>query len=207
MYLLWEMTPIYLPKRKLGQSPYPSQADRPFYVRVRQDFPGVLRVLKQLQTDIGNVTNAQPDISLDSIPETREIILVGTLGKNPALDKLVKLKKLDVQGLAGKWETFIITVVENPFPKIQRALVITGSDKRGTIYGMYDLSEKIGVSPWYWWADVPVKKNAKLYVRAGKFSNGEPKVKYRGIFINDEAPALSGWAYEKFGGLSRIKIQ
>ena len=167
-----------------------------------QDFPGVLRVLKQLQTDIGNVTNAQPDISLDSIPETREIILVGTLGKNPALDKLVKLKKLDVQDLAGKWETFIITVVENPFPKIQRALVITGSDKRGTIYGMYDLSEKIGVSPWYWWADVPVKKNAKLYVRAGKFSNGEPKVKYRGIFINDEAPALSGWAYEKFGGFN-----
>ena len=82
---------------------------------------------------------------------------------------------------------------------LNSALVIAGSDKRGTIYGIYDLSEKIGVSPWYWWADVPVKKQSNLYVLPVAILQGEPKVKYRGIFINDEAPALSGWSMEKFG--------
>jgi hypothetical protein len=83
---------------------------------------------------------------------------------------------------------------------IDRALVIVGSDKRGTIYGMYDLAEQIGVSPWYWWADVPAKLNQELHVLPGQFTRGEPKVKYRGIFINDEAPALAGWMQEKFDG-------
>ncbi len=87
-------------------------------------------------------------------------------------------------------------------PGVKQALVIAGSDKRGTIFGIYDLSEKIGVSPWYWWADVPVKQQQNLYVLPGIHTQGEPAVKYRGIFINDEAPALSGWVFEKFGGFN-----
>ncbi len=167
-----------------------------------QDYPGVIRVLKHLQTDIGRVTNVLPALSIDTIPAAKEIVLVGTLGKSPLIDKLVQDKKLDVEDISGCWETFLIQIVEKPLPNVDRALIIAGSDKRGTIYGIYDLSEKIGVSPWYWWADVPVKKKSNVYVLPGRYTHGEPKVKYRGIFINDEAPALSGWAYEKYGGFN-----
>jgi hypothetical protein len=167
-----------------------------------QDYPGVLRVIKQLQADIEKITNAKPYLSIDTIPESKELVVVGTIGKSSLIDKLIQEKKLDVGCIAGKWETFLIQVIENPFPKIDRALIIAGSDKRGTIYGEYDLSEKIGISPWYWWADVPPKKKSSIYILPGKYTQGEPKVKYRGIFLNDEAPALSGFAHEKFGGFN-----
>ena len=84
---------------------------------------------------------------------------------------------------------------------VDEHLIVAGSDKRGTIYGIYDISEKIGVSPWYWWADVPVRKSTSLYVEAGTYIQS-PKVKYRGIFINDEWPSFGGWASAKFGGLN-----
>lgn len=81
-------------------------------------------------------------------------------------------------------------------------LVVVGSDKRGTIYEIYDISEKIGVSPWYWLADVPVRKSKSLYVKVGKYIQPSPKVKYCGIFINDECPSFGGWATAKFGALN-----
>jgi hypothetical protein len=87
-------------------------------------------------------------------------------------------------------------------PGVSSALIIAGSDKRGAIYGVYDLSEQIGVSPWYWWADVPVRHQEALFVKPGRYVQGEPAVRYRGIFLNDEAPALSGWTKEKFGGFN-----
>jgi hypothetical protein len=167
-----------------------------------KDYPGVVRVLKHLQADIGRVSNAKPTISIDSVPSSHEIVIVGTLGKSPFIDKLVKDRKLDVEGILGRWETFLIQVVEKPLPEVDRALIVAGSDKRGTIYGIYDLSAKIGVTPWYWWADVPVRKQPNLYVLPGRYTLGEPAVRYRGIFLNDEAPALSGWAYEKFSGFN-----
>ena len=110
-------------------------------------------------------------------------------------------KKFDARDLAGRWEKFVTQIVDKPFPGVDRALVIAGSDKRGTIYGIYDLSSEIGVSPWYWWADVPVRASRRICscCRAAT-RDGEPAVKYRGIFLNDEAPALTGWASEKFGG-------
>jgi hypothetical protein len=130
------------------------------------------------------------------------VIIIGTLGKSSVIDQLVKNKKIDPTPLTGKWETFVIQKVDNPLPNIEKALVIVGSDKRGTIFGIYDLSYNIGVSPWYYWADVPVKKQTNLSITPGVHTKGEPKVKYRGIFINDEAPALSGWSKEKFGGFN-----
>jgi hypothetical protein len=166
------------------------------------DFPGVLRVAKLLQADIQRVTDVPPDVVCDSLPSAAEIVLIGTLGKNPLLDRLVREKKLDVNDIAGRWETFLLQVVEKPFPGIKRALVIAGSDKRGAIYGMFDLSAQIGVSPWYWWADVPIRHQKKLFVLPGRHSLGEPAVKYRGIFLNDEEPALGRWAVEKFGGFN-----
>lgn len=173
----------------------------PLYIS-ESDYPGVIRALKDLQNDISMVTKAKPVFSTGQVQAAREVVLVGTLGKSPLIDQLVQQKKLNVKGIAGKWETFLLQVVQNPMPGVDQALVIAGSDKRGAIYGIYDLSAQIGVSPWYWWADVPVKEKKNLYVLPGRHSAGEPAVKYRGIFINDEAPAFSGWTKEKFGGVN-----
>jgi hypothetical protein len=166
------------------------------------DHPGVRRAAADLRRDIGAVTGALPTLGIDSMPREREVVLVGTIGKSALVDGLVRAGKLDVSAVSGRWETFVRTVVEKPLPGVDRALVIAGSDKRGTIYGIYDLSAKIGVSPWYWWADVPIPHRRELYVAPERFTLGEPAVRYRGIFINDEAPAFSGWAREKFGGIN-----
>jgi hypothetical protein len=127
------------------------------------------------------------------------VLIIGTLGKSEMIDRLVREHKLDVSGIEGKWESFLIQVVKSPIPGVDTALIIVGSDKRGTIFGIYDLSEQLGVSPWYWWADVPVHHHEEIYVKAGKYLQGPPAVKYRGIFLNDEAPALTGWVKEKYG--------
>ena len=166
------------------------------------DHPGVARAARDLQADIGRVTGAEPPLSTDSVPNARRLVITGTLGKSPVIDRLVRERKLDTRELAGRWETFVVQVVPRPMAGVDQALVIAGSDRRGTIYGIYDVSEQIGVSPWYWWADVPVRQQPSLYVLPGRHTSGEPAVKYRGIFINDEAPALSGWTHEKFGGFN-----
>lgn len=187
-----------------GTGKFPLVVDNqcaPLFLSSR-DFPGVIRVAKHLQADINRVTGVSPGLIIDSMSTSREIVLIGTLGKNSLLEQLLRDKKIDVRSIKGKWESYMIQVVEDPFPNIDRALVLAGSDKRGTIYAMFDLSENIGVSPWYWWADVPAVHHSTLYVKSGPFHSGEPKVKYRGIFINDEAPALSGWVYENFGGFN-----
>jgi glycosyl hydrolase family 115 (putative glucuronidase)/glycosyl hydrolase family 115 len=165
------------------------------------DYPGVIRAARDLQGDIRRVTDAEPTVAVGARPAGRTVVIAGTIGKSAIIDSLVRRKTLDVAGLAGRWEMFLLQVVRDPLPGIDRALVIVGSDKRGTIYGLYDLSARIGVSPWVWWADVPPKRSASLYVRPGRHSDGEPAVKYRGIFINDEAPAFTGWARETFGGV------
>lgn len=167
------------------------------------DFAGVIRAARDLQADLKRVTGIEPAFTAaKNVPKQKQLVLVGTIGKSPLIDQLIKKKKLDVSGIAGKWETFVVQVVKKPLKGVDEALVIAGSDKRGTIYGIYDVSAQIGVTPWYWWADVPVKKQLDLYVQEGRHTKGEPKVKYRGIFINDEAPALSGWARETFGGFN-----
>lgn len=136
------------------------------------------------------------------VRQFRGVVVAGTLGRSRAIDELVAKRKLDARAIAGKWESFIVEVVERPWAGVDRAIVIAGSDRRGTVYGLYDLSEQIGVSPWYWWADVPVVKHDTVYVKQGRTVRGEPAVRYRGIFINDEAPAMENWAREKFGGFN-----
>jgi hypothetical protein len=162
--------------------------------------PGVVRAAAGLQADVARVTGLEPALVRDAALLRGSAILAGTLGKSALIDRLVSEKKIDVSQIRGKWESFLIQVVANPVAGLPSALVIAGSDRRATIYGMYDLSEQIGVSPWYWWADVPVVHRDALFVKAGKYVQGEPAVQYRGIFLNDEAPALSGWTKEKFGG-------
>lgn len=166
------------------------------------DYPGVAIAAKNLQNDLKMVTGLLPPLVEDDLQPKKTVVIIGTLGRNADLQRLSEEKKLDVSSIKGKWETYLIQVVAHPFPGVDQALVIAGSDKRGTIFGIYDLSGKIGVSPWNWWADVPVQKHQELYVKPGQYSSGEPAVKYRGIFLNDEAPALSGWSKDKFGGFN-----
>ncbi|MNK55281.1 hypothetical protein D3C87_742920 [compost metagenome] len=167
-----------------------------------KDFAGVLKVTGHLENDLFKVSDLHPK-RIKKISEAEDlVVIIGTLGKSKIINQLAKEGKIDKNELKGKWEKFTTQIVENPFKGIKKALVIAGSDKRGTIYGIYDLSNQIGVSSWYYWADVPVKKQSELHVLPGIHSQGEPKVKYRGIFINDEAPALTGWAFEKFGGFN-----
>jgi hypothetical protein len=167
-----------------------------------QDYPGVARAARDLAQDIGRVTAHAPRVALDTVPDAAQVVVVGTLGRSPLIDGLVRAGKLDTAGVAGRWEASLTEVVDRPWAGVRRALIIAGSDKRGAIYGVYDLSARIGVSPWYWWADVPVPHRAALYVLPGRHTDGPPAVKYRGIFLNDEAPALSGWAQETFGGFN-----
>lgn len=148
-----------------------------------KDWKGVLLAVENLKKDLEKVTGRS------NFP-----ITVGTVGKSAAIDKLLKKKLIDAKELQGKREKFIITFAKG-------RLVIAGSDKRGTIYGIYELSQQIGVSPWYDWADVPVNHQDKLYIKQGVFTDGEPAVRYRGIFLNDEAPCLSGWVGENYGGV------
>ena len=174
-----------------------------------EDWPGVVRAAGDLSLDIGRVTGHDAPLIKgakacggDKPAAGIDVVLIGTIGRSPLIDALVRRHKLDVSGIAGQWESAVTTVVEHPMPGVRRALVIAGADKRGTIYGIYDLSEQIGVSPWYWWADVRVPHADALYVKPGRYVQPEPAVKYRGIFFNDEAPALSGWTKAKFGGMN-----
>lgn len=164
------------------------------------DWPGVARAAADLQADIARVTGVTAGMVHDAGSLGPNVIVVGTIGRSALIDRLIREKKIDVTGVAGKWEAFAIQVVAKPLPGVNSALVIAGSDKRGAIYGIYDVSEQIGVSPWYYWADVLVVHKDALFVKAGRYMEGEPAVKYRGIFLNDEAPALTGWVNEKYGG-------
>lgn len=121
------------------------------------------------------------------------VIIAGTLGHSKVIDDLVSIGKLDISEIDGKWESFATKIIEEPVPGCAKAVIIVGSDPRGTIFGIYDISEQIGVSPWYWWADVAVKQSKEIYVLSDGKVQGAPSVKYRGFFINDEQPGLSGW--------------
>ncbi len=167
-----------------------------------QEWPGVIRAAADLRTDLARVSGITPTLASNAVAQGANVVIIGTLGKSRLVEQLVREKRLDITAIAGKWEATVTEVVKQPLPGIESALVIAGSDKRGTIYGIYNLSEQIGVSPWYWWADVPIPRQNALFVKAGRFLQHSPAVKYRGIFLNDEAPALAGWAREKFGGFN-----
>ena len=160
------------------------------------DQKGINIAVTNLAEDFRRVSGTQAEVL--STPRTNRFILVGSL-ESKYIQQLVKNDKLDVKMLQGKNEQYLITCVKQPFEDVEEALVIVGSDRRGTIYGTYELSEQIGVSPWYWWADVPVVKQQNLAIERGNYTAGEPAVKYRGLFFNDEAPCLTNWVKHAFG--------
>jgi Glycosyl hydrolase family 115/Gylcosyl hydrolase family 115 C-terminal domain len=162
------------------------------------------RAAELLQHDLQMLTGFKPEI-ISSLPKSADfIIIIGSLDGSETINHLSSEKKINSGGLYGKWESFQFQTVKNPTNGIRNALVISGSDKRGTAFGVFELSRQMGVSPWYWWADVPVKKKKEIYFKNGTYLYGPPSVKYRGIFINDEAPAFSGWTKEKFGGVNHF---
>ncbi|MBN7818585.1 glycosyl hydrolase 115 family protein [Bowmanella yangjiangensis] len=165
------------------------------------DYPGLHRAVANLRDDIFKVTGKT--LKLGSQAESEQLVIIGSLGRSALLDRLVQEGKLDISAINSRWEAYQIQVIEQPLPGVKSALVIAGSDKRGAIYGVYTLSEAIGVSPWHWWADVPVKAKSSLYVQASQAIVDAPQIKYRGIFLNDEAPALTNWVKDKFGNFNR----
>jgi hypothetical protein len=129
------------------------------------------------------------------------VVVIGVVGHSKLVDGLVVAGKLRVDAIAGQWEAFGVTVVDQPWPGVPTALVIAGADRRGAVFGTYDLSRQMGVSPWYWFADVPVPHRTSVHVSPGQRSD-RPGVRYRGFFINDEDPAFSSWAKKHFGGMN-----
>jgi hypothetical protein len=160
--------------------------------------PAVARASEDLRSDLERVSGLKPALSHDVATAGDSIVLIGVLGQSALLDQLVAARKLEVSGVSGEWESYLIQTVRDPWPGVKQTLVIAGSDPRGAIYGIYSVSEAIGVSPWNWWADVPVQKRASLAIRAGVHRQGPPAVKYRGIFINDEDWGLQPWAAKTF---------
>ncbi len=130
--------------------------------------------------------------------DTHETLYPYAVGPRGRIRRLAEAGKIDTAPLEGAWERYLIQTVANPLPGIRKALVIAGSDRRGAAYGLFTLSELIGVSPWYWWADVPVKKHAALHVDAPPTYSQTPSVRYRGIFLNDEDWGLTPWASQTF---------
>ncbi|MER3376296.1 MAG: glycosyl hydrolase 115 family protein [Allomuricauda sp.] len=155
-----------------------------------------------LADDIEKVTGKKPKAVTSKASLAKNLVIIGSIGNSTFIDELIASKKIDVEPIQGQWERFIMQTVKNPYPGVSQALVIAGSDKRGTAYGVFSLSKEIGVSPWHYWADVPAKQREAIYVERGKYVSNAPSVKYRGIFLNDEAPALRGWAEETFGGFN-----
>ena len=169
------------------------------------DWKGVIRAARDLGDDVRKVTGVASQVDLQSsnsagmLPHERKnlqaSILVGTIGKSRVIDQLVKQKKIDIRKVQGQWEAYLIDIVDGN-------LVIAGSDKRGTIYGIYEISQRIGVSPWYWMADAPIRRQDEVYYDGGRLVQPSPKVKYRGIFINDEWPSFGTWCTNHFGGVN-----
>lgn len=157
---------------------------------------GVQIAAKALQKDFKMVSGKEAKILNE--PSEKSVVIIGTL-ESKYIKQIIKNKKLDKKELEGKYEKYIMTTIANPVEGVVEALVIAGSDKRGTIYGIYELSEQIGVSPWYDWADVPVYEQKNISLAKGTYTAGEPAVKYRGIFLNDEAPCLTGWVKNTYG--------
>ncbi len=200
-------TPVSVCERDAPGSLALVRAGQPLAVYVdAQAAPALRHVAQSFRDDLQRVAG-QAAAQVQAIAQARgELVIIAQQGKSAVVDDLVKRGKLKVPAFKGQWEAYQQVVIEHPFANVPRALLVLGADRRGAVFGTYDLSAKMGVSPWYWWADVPVRRQANVFVTAGTRSDA-PQVKYRGFFINDEAPALSTWAQKKYGGVNAKMYQ
>lgn len=171
----------------------------PLLVDAQED-KGILRAVGNLLADVQRVTGMTPE--LINAPIGKRMLVVGSIEGSSWIRQLLQAGKISAEELQGKREKYILCTLKQPLEGVDEAVVIAGSDKRGTIYGIYELSRQMGVSPWYYWADVPIEKHESLYIKEGIYTDGEPAVRYRGIFLNDEWPCLGSWASQTFGGFN-----
>lgn len=166
-----------------------------------KDYSGLQRVAKSFAEDIQRVTGTAPEIITELKQLDGTAVIFGSIGSDELIDTLIAAGRIDVSAIQGKRECYKIQVLEQPVPGVDRALVIAGSDKRGTIYGIYSISEMIGVSPWVYFADVVPEKKPDLIIPESRLNktSREPSVKYRGIFLNDDWPSLGSWVTGAFG--------
>lgn len=187
---------ITIKTESVGQASFPlfegKKAAPLFYDS--SDFEVVKEVVNLFAEDVKSVTGVKPKVHSKGNINAKHAIIAGTLGHSQLIDNLIASGKLNADPIRGGWEQFLIKTLDQPLPGVEKALVIAGSDRRGTAYGLFTLSESLGVSPWTWWADVPVKKQKALFVPATDFASKTPSVKYRGIFINDEGWGITPWA-------------
>ena len=165
-----------------------------------EDYEGLRLVAECFRNDVSLVSDACPELVTDAGNITGTPIIAGSIGNNRLIDNMIENGKLDVSMMKGKWESYKIEFVKNPVDGLAEALVVAGSDKRGTIYGIFHISELMGVSPWVYWADVEPEKKETITLNSKTLcvTSKEPSVKYRGIFLNDEEPALGSWGNNFF---------
>lgn len=166
-----------------------------------QDYSGLCRVARSFAEDVKLVTGVAPAVTTEADRLEETVLIFGSIGNNDLLDSLIKKGAIDVSSIRGKRECYTIQVIEQPVAGVDKALVVAGSDKRGAIYGIYSISEQIGVSPWVYWADVVPEKKQTLQLPVNQLNttSKEPSVKYRGVFLNDDWPSLGSWVTHSFG--------
>ena len=191
--------PLLSPEPKPGDFPLVKEGRAAAFLLEPTADPAVSRAADDVRGDIASVAGVRPALE-HALPATDAgpTVLVGVVSRSALLDRLAAQGSIDVGRLRGAWESYQIQTVRDPFPGCPQALVIAGSDRRGAIYGLYELSSAIGVSPWHWWDDLPPRKRQDLTIAAGAHRFGPPSVKYRGIFLNDEDWGLRPWASHTF---------
>ena len=190
---------LVLVDKQQGEDVFPvvTSASKSVVCYDRSDEESVKKTVKLFVEDVERVTGKRLELK-EKMPSGKDIILVGMIGKNKYINQLVAQGRLDISPIKNGWEQYVITIINNPFAGVGKALVIAGCDRRGTSYGLFSVSEAIGVSPWYWWADAPVARKKELRLQVNTIVSKEPSVKYRGIFINDEDWGLKPWASKVF---------
>lgn len=191
-------TQYVVDKKAAGSMPIFSPGQTATVYVDRADLPLVQHVAKLLSQDVGMVGGTPLQVVHDTSELGDVAIIAGTTQHSRLIKDLIARKKLDATAIAA-WDGYLIQLIDNPLPKVKQALVIVGANKRGVAYGVFDLSEQMGVSPWHYWADVRPEVKKALYVAKNTLKLDAPKVHYRGIFLNDEAPALTGWVKKNHG--------
>ena len=181
------------------------------------EYDGISLIAETLKADLARVIGGKIDeegkaledenglnIITDRARLSGKAIIAGTYGENgnQIINELIENGKIDVTDLKDRWESYLMQALRSPLSGMEEVLVIVGSDKRGTIYGLLHISEIIGISPWVWWADVLPEVQSKVVLPGEKCNliSKEPSIKYRGIFLNDESPSLSTWTKNRYGG-------
>lgn len=172
------------------------------------DFAGIEVAVNSLVDDLDQILGSRlphASVTTQNVSQALEAvdsnlaIIVGSLSQSFLIQDLAAEGKLNAADIQGKWETFQTVVVTDPLPGLDNALVIAGSDMRGAMYGVYTLCEQAGQSPFWYWTDTPAQEHEEIYILPKQTLHGPPSIKYRGLFINDEAPSLTTWWSQRNG--------